>query len=228
MEERELLIGLDLSLASQEVIEILLEDLSDPGIFEEIAKENIHRPEILMLLLNTPHVPEEVKKLAAATLNLPSVPSKDLAKVEEGTHERETHPESLLQKIQKLSVAQRIQLALRGGREIRNILAKDPNKEVSLSVLENAKITETEVEMIAKNRSSLDEALRRVSKNREWMKKYAITFALVTNPKTPPGIAVALVGDIKTKDLAMIEMNKNVAEAVRAAAKKLLKFRKSH
>lgn len=41
MEERELLIGLDLSLASQEVIEILLEDMSDPGIFEEIAKENI-------------------------------------------------------------------------------------------------------------------------------------------------------------------------------------------
>lgn len=133
-----------------------------------------------------------------------------------------------MQKIQKLTVAQRIQLALRGGREIRNILVKDPNKEVSLSVLENAKITETEVEMIAKNRSSLDEALRRVSKNREWMKKYAIILALVTNPKTPPGIAVALVSDIKTKDLAIIEMNRNVAEAVRAAAKKLLKFRKSH
>jgi hypothetical protein len=227
MEERELLIGLDLSFASQEVIEILLEDISDPGIFEEIARENLKRPEILTLLLENPHVPEEVKKLVAATLHLPVVSGKDLVKAE-SAHDKEIHAETLMQKIQKLSVGQRIQLALRGGRDIRNILAKDPNKEVSLSVLENAKITDTEVEMIAKNRSSLEEALRRIAKNREWMKKYAIIFSLATNPKTPPGIAVTLVGEIKTKDLAMIEMNKNVCEAVRAAAKRLLKFRKSH
>jgi hypothetical protein len=227
MEERELLIGLDLSFASQEVIEILLEDISDPGIFEEIARENLKRPEILRLLLKYHHAPEEVKKLVAETLHLPAVSCKDLVQVE-SAHDKEIRAETLMQKIQKLSVGQRIQLALRGGREIRNILAKDTNKEVSLSVLENAKITDTEVEMIAKNRSSLEEALRRIAKNREWMKKYAIVIALATNPKTPPGIAVALVGEIKTKDLVMIEMNKNVCEAVRAAAKRLLKFRKSH
>ena len=58
------------------------------------------------------------------------------------------------------------------------------------------------------------------------MKKYPILLGLVTNPKTPPGISVALVTEVKTRDLAGIEKNKNVAEAVRAAAKKLLKFRK--
>ena len=225
MEERELMIGLDLSLASPEVIGILIEDVSDPGIFGEIAKENTNRPEILRLLLMSPLVPEEVRTLIGETLHLPAVPRKELVKTE-GPQEREMHAESLLQKIQKLSVAQRIQLALRGGREIRNILAKDTNKEVSLSVLENAKITETEIEMIAKNRFSLEEALRRISKNREWMKKYPILLGLVTNPKTPPGISVALVTEVKTRDLAVIEKNKNVAEAVRAAAKKLLKFRK--
>lgn len=225
MEERELMIGLDLSLASPEVIGILIEDVSDPGIFGEIAKENTNRPEILRLLLMSPLVPEEVRTLIGETLHLPAVPRKELVKTE-GPQEKEMHAESLLQKIQKLSVAQRIQLALRGGREIRNILAKDTNKEVSLSVLENAKITETEIEMIAKNRFSLEEALRRISKNREWMKKYPILLGLVTNPKTPPGISVALVTEVKTRDLAVIEKNKNVAEAVRAAAKKLLKFRK--
>ena len=225
MEERELMIGLDLSLASPEVIGILIEDVSDPGIFGEIAKENTNRPEILRLLLMSPLVPEEVRALIGETLHLPAVPRNELVKTE-GPQEKEMHAESLLQKIQKLSVAQRIQLALRGGREIRNILAKDTNKEVSLSVLENAKITETEIEMIAKNRFSLEEALRRISKNREWMKKYPILLGLVTNPKTPPGISVALVTEVKTRDLAVIEKNKNVAEAVRAAAKKLLKFRK--
>jgi hypothetical protein len=227
MEERELMIGLDLSLASPEVIEVLIEDVSDPGIFGEIARENVNRPEILRLLLKSPSLPEDVTKMITETLRLPAVPPKEIVKAEV-PQDREIHAQSLLQKIQKLTVAQRIQLAMRGGREIRNILAKDPNKEVSLSVLENAKITETEVEMIAKNRFSLEEALRRISKNREWMKKYAIVLALVTNPKTPPGISVALVTEIKTKDLAIIEVNKNVAEAVRAAAKKLLRFRKKH
>jgi hypothetical protein len=227
MEERELMIGLDLSLASQEVIEVLIDDVSDPGIFGEIAKENINRPEILRFLLKSPSIPVDVRNMITETLRLPAVPPKEMVKVEV-PQDKEIHAQSLLQKIQKLTVAQRIQLALRGGRDIRNILAKDPNKEVSLSVLENAKITETEVEMIAKNRFSLEEALRRISKNREWMKKYSVLLALVTNPKTPPGISVALVTEIKTKDLAIIEMNKNVAEAVRAAAKKLLKFRKIH
>jgi hypothetical protein len=227
MEERELMIGLDLSLASPEVIEILVEDVSDPGIFGEIARENANRPEILGLLLKSPSIPEDVRKAVMETLHLPAVPPKEIVKAEV-SQDREIHAQSLLQKIQKLTVAQRIQLAMRGGREIRNILAKDPNKEVSLSVLENAKITETEIEMIAKNRFSLEEALRRISKNREWMKKYAVVLALVTNPKTPPGISVALVTEIKTRDLAIIEVNKNVAEAVRAAAKKLLRFRKKH
>ncbi len=226
MEESERLLALDLSTASQEVIETLIEDPSDPAVFGEIARENLQRPAILNLLLGNPHLPDEVAKMILETLKGLQAPVKEVAQ-HEAAHEKEMRAESLMQKIQKLSVAQRIQLALRGGREIRGILVKDTNKEVSLSVLENAKITETEVEMIAKSRSSLEEALRRIAKNREWMKKYPVVLALVTNPKTPPGISVALVTEIKTKDLAVIEANRNVAEAVRAAAKKLLRFRKN-
>jgi hypothetical protein len=95
-----------------------------------------------------------------------------------------------------------------------------------LSVLENGKITESEVEMIARSRSVIEEALRRISRNREWMKNYPILFAIVTNPKTPPGISVAHVSSLKTKDLGLLEKNKNVAEAVRSAVKKLFQARK--
>jgi hypothetical protein len=50
----------------------------------------------------------------------------------------------------------------------------------------------------------------------------------VTNPKTPPGISVVLVNELKTRDLAILEKNKNVIEGVRATAKKILRARKSH
>jgi len=229
MEEKELQIGIDLSLASREVIEILLDDFSDPGVFGEVARENVNRPDILALILEHPYASEEAKAIASEKLNLPALQRSEIANVGARAEKtKEMRPESLMQKIQKLTVSQRIQLALRGGREIRGILVKDPNKEVSLSVLQNGKITETEVEMMAKNRFTLEEALRRIAKNKEWMKKYAVVFGLVTNPKTPPGIAVGLVNEIKVKDLDLLGKNKNVSEAVRSAAKRLLSVRKKH
>ncbi len=232
MENEQVFLEIDFSLASQEVIELLIEDPQGPDIFNEIAQANTKRPEILKLLLQHPATPEDVKKYIAGILNPPVTGVTDLVKAgEEQTLEktvklREKRTETIAQKTQKLSVSQRIQLAMRGGREIRGILIKDPNKEVMLSVLENQKITESEVEMVARSRSVPEEALRRVSKNRDWMKNYSILLGLVTNPKTPPGVAVTLVTNVKTKDLVILEKNRNVAEVVRSAAKKLLMWRK--
>lgn len=225
MEEPKILIGLDFSLASQEVIELMIEDASGPEIFDEIARANQNRPEILKLLLESPDTPEDVRKFASGFLHLPEKTSFDIEKTEKP---KEGRGETMLLKIQKLSVAERIHLALRGGREIRSILIKDPNKEVMYSVIENQKITESEIEMIARNRSMPEEILRRIAKNREWMKSYAITFALVTNPKTPAGLAVGLISNLKVRDLNILQSNKNLSEAVRSAGKKLLSARKPH
>jgi hypothetical protein len=232
--EEQRAIGLDLSLTSPDVIEILLEDSSDNNIFHEILHANKNRPEILQLLYNHPNTPEDVKSQTAKLLNLPVVQKSYVPETRSGevTQEarfktpEEKKKESLLVKIQRLPVPKRRLLALRGGREIRSILIKDTNKDVVLSVIENPKITESEIEMIARQRTIPEEALRMIANNREWMKNYSIVQALVTNPKTPPGIAVGLVPNLKTKDLELIEKNRNVSEAVRAAAKRLLQVRK--
>jgi hypothetical protein len=223
MEETPKLIGFDYSTASQEVLEILLEDASEPAVFEEVAKASLHRPEILRLVLEYPDAPEEVRKLCEERLSMPARASHEMVRAERA---RETRAESLISKIQKLAVSARIQLALKGGREIRGILARDTNKEVMLSVLENGKITDPEIETIARSRQTLEEALRRIARNKEWMRKYSIVLALVTNPKTPVGIAVSHVGDLKTKDVVILEKNKNLSDAVRSAAKRLLHARK--
>ncbi len=226
MEDPQKLILLDYAGASQEILEILLGDASEPGIFEEVAKANLHRPEILRLILENPDTPEEVRRFVEEHLNLPTRSSLAMVKAEKAKETKEARAVSLTTKIQSLSISARIQLALKGGREIRGILARDSNKEVMLSVLENGKITESEVEMIARNRQAIEEALRRISRNREWMKNYAVTLAIVTNPKTPPGISVTHVSDLRTKDLVILEKNKNVCEAVRSATKRLLSVRK--
>ena len=222
MEENTMLLALDLSSASKEVIELLIEDSTEPDIFDDIARANTNRPEILRLLLEHPEMPDSVREFVAGVMHLPAIPEKKRREEES----KESRAESLIQRIQRLTVSARIQLALKGGREIRGILARDSNKEVMLSVLENGKVTESEIEMIARSRQTLEEALRRIARNREWMKNYAVVQAIVTNPKTPAGIAVTHVSDLKTKDLVILEKNKNVAEAVRSATKKLLQARK--
>lgn len=225
MEEDRILIGIDLSNASKEVIELLIEDASETSIFEEIAKANMNRPEILTLLLENPDMPDEVRQQVAGALQVPVKARSEIVKVKKSP---EARTQTILQKIQKLSVSNKIHLALRGGKEIRSILLRDPSKEVVLTVLENPKLTDTEIELISKSRSIPDEVLRKITKKRGWMKNYNVILGLVTNPKTPPGISVALVNELKTRDLAILEKNKNVIEGVRATAKKILRARKSH
>ncbi len=222
-DEPQVLIGLDYSVASKDVIEVLIEDPDDPEIFQEIAQANTHRPEILLMLHEHPDTPHEVQNLIAGHLQLPAKAARELAHTEKP---KEARVQNILQKIQTLTVSERVQLAMKGSREVRGILIKDTNKEVMLSVLANQKITDTEIELIARNRSINEEALRRIAKNREWLKSYAVVHALVTNPKTPPGISVGLVGDLKTKDLIILERNKNVPEIIRGSAKRLLSARK--
>jgi len=224
MEDR-ILLSLDLSTASVMAIELLIEDAPDDSVFEEIANANKNRPEVLRILNDHPETPDTVRQMISDILHVPVRPKTEIVRPQK-TQEQRT--QTILQKIQKLTVSERIHLALRGGKEIRSLLLRDPNKEVSLTVLENPKITDQEVEIIARSRSISDEALRKITKKREWMKNYSIILALVTNPKTPTGVALPLLSELKTRDLSILEKNRNVSEGVRGTAKKLSRSRKGH
>ncbi len=222
MEEQKLL-GIDFSTASQELIEVIIEESEDPSVFTEIAKANMKRPEILKLLLESPDVPEEARNLISDTLQVPVAFHAEVPKVRKTPEMRSL---TLLQRIQRLSFGEKRLLALRGGKEVRSILIKDPNKEIVLAVLDNPKITETEIEIITKSRSVPEEVLRKIIRKREWMKNYVIVLSVVSNPKTPAGNAVPLLSELKTKDLSILTKSKNISEAVRAASKRLLQARK--
>ena len=127
---------------------------------------------------------------------------------------------SVTQKIASLTVAQRMSLAMKGSREERSILIRDPNRLVSTSVLSSPKITESEVESIAKMANVSEEILRVVAGNRAWVKNYNVMLALVRNPKSPVALAMNLMSRLNDKDLRQLSTNRNVAEILRVTARK--------
>jgi hypothetical protein len=217
-------IGVDISTASKEMIETLISESGETAIFEEVLKANTHRHDILRLLAESPYTPENIREEAAKILQIPVEASAFLEEETEQISEQRT--QTLLQKVQGLTVAEKRLLAMRGGREARSILIKDTNKQIVMAVLDNPKIKEAEVEMFARSRSIPDEALRAITRTKEWMKNYGVLLAVVSNPKTPAGVAVPLLYGLKTKDLASLEKNRNIAEVIRTTAKKIVQARK--
>src|SRR5688572_12427071 len=143
------------------------------------------------------------------------------------TPEPEPEPEdedekTTLQRINAMNVAQRIALAMKGSREARSILIRDPNKIVGAAVLSSPKMTDSEIESIAKMASISDELLRIIANTRAWMKRYGVVVALAKNPKTPVAISMNLLARLTDKDLRMLSTDRNVAEVVRTTARQKL------
>ena len=132
---------------------------------------------------------------------------------------------SLYAQILHMKVGERIKLALKGNRDARMILIRDGNRIVQHFVLQNPRITEDEVLMVARNRNSDGEILRRVGEHEQWPRNYQIRLALVTNPKTPVVTSLHFVSTLTERDLRFLAKSKNVSATVVTQARRLL-FRK--
>jgi len=128
--------------------------------------------------------------------------------------------ESTVQKIASLNVAQRMALAMKGSREERAVLIRDPNKIVAVAVLSSPKLTETEVESIAKMANVSDEILRIIGFSRAWTKNYGVVHALARNPKTPVAMSMNFLARLSDKDLRNLSTNRNVPDVLRVNARK--------
>jgi hypothetical protein len=130
--------------------------------------------------------------------------------------------------ITTLSVLARMKLALKGTREQRGVLVRDPNRIVAAAVLSSPKLTEAEVESFARMANVSEDVLRTIGMNRTWTRNYVVIAALARNPKTPPAISLGLVGRLNERDIKGLSTDRNVPEAVRLAARKFLVKAKGH
>lgn len=126
---------------------------------------------------------------------------------------------TMLQIINRMSVSERIRLALTGTHTQRAILIKDSNKIVSESVIQSPKITKDEIAMIIRNRSVAGDIIAKIAQHREWTKDYSIVLELVQNPKTPVRDALGFIKKLHIKDLKLLTQNKNANPVVRTMAK---------
>ncbi len=134
--------------------------------------------------------------------------------------DEEDDEKSAMQRLSEMSVPQKMSRATKGTREERSILIRDPNKLISVAVLSSPKLTDSEVESIAKMSSVSDEILRIISTNRNWMKSYVVVAALARNPKTPLAVSMNLLNRLTEKDLRTLSTNRNVPEVLRTTARR--------
>ena len=124
-------------------------------------------------------------------------------------------------RIARMTVKDRIKFALKGTREVRMILIRDPNRPVCAAVIMNPRITDQEIESIAGLRAVNEEVLRLIGNNRAWTRSYAVIHNLVRNPKTPVAISLNFLNRIQTRDLRQLGSNKNIPEVIRQMASRM-------
>lgn len=133
---------------------------------------------------------------------------------------------SMINRILKMGMKDRVKLGMKGDREARNILIRDPNRIVAQAVINNSRITESEVEKIASMRSVPEDVLRLIAINRNWVRNYQIMHKLAQNPRTPISHVISILTRLQLKDLIGISKNRNVSDAVRRQAFRLSEARK--
>lgn len=188
------------------------------GIVDELSVEAPMPQEADVPILATDAGPKE-KPGEAPLANAIHVPVKHAYK----PHEGETKRGSALQKISKLDIKGRIQLAMKGTKEERSILIRDGTKIVALAVLESPKVTDGEVETFASQKNVLEAVLRGIPMKRRYAKHYPIIRNLVFNPRTPMDVALGLMKNMLVADLRNLSSNKQVSETVRKLALKMFK-----
>ncbi len=202
----------------------LLENLAGTGPSEVVAVLVEDRcrlakyPSIAEKLRKNPKAPEELLK------GLPCPPAR--TGVEQSEELVEEEDENLAMRLANMSVGDKIKLAMTGDKFVRNLLIKDSNKMISTAVIKNPRLTEAEVVKITASKTTPDDILRLVARNKQWLKNYNIRVAMVMNAKTPLPVSMRLLDSLNTRDLASAAKSKYIPHALAGNAARILDKKK--
>jgi hypothetical protein len=208
---------------------VLLSDDADTDVARAAAATLDALPvDLLSGFLARSEVTQEIRKFFAALGIEPAARPATDAEFEEPIVETptdlpeeppESGPEHTL--ISKLTVLQRMKLAMKGTREQRAQLVRDTNKLVAAAVMSSPKLQEAEVESFVRMGNVSEDTLRTIGNNRTYLKNYNIIVGLCRHPKTPPVISMRLVQRLLERDLKGLTSDRNVQESVRTLARKI-------
>lgn len=160
---------------------------------------------------------QQLEELLADTVATEAAFADAVSDIDATSEQRAT----LLQRLARMRIVERVQLALKGNREERMALIRDPCKVVQRAVLQSSRITDREVETFASMASLTDEVLRLIANSRKFRRNYSVVINLMNNPKTPIDITLHMLPTITAPDLKKLTTNRNVSETLRSAAGRL-------
>lgn len=219
------------AMNSQEFV-LFLKDPSTPVAVLDFVSNHLApgKRDLTQALLENPGLPPDLREWVETLQALPDSGSGLTAAptpvgLEAPTEEQAPGEkrETLLQRIGRMSAAEKIKAALTGNQEERLALIRDSNKIVARAVLQSPKLSDMEIENIASMKSVTEEVLRLIATNRKFMKSYAVVRQLVNNPRTPIDVGLPLLNRLNERDLKGLTLNKNVAEVLRGMATKMMK-----
>jgi len=140
----------------------------------------------------------------------------------DGTTTTEREAGSLAALLSKMSVAQKIRIAMVGDAATRKLLIRDPKKMVAFAVLKSPRLTEGEITAFASNKALSEDILASIARNRQWTKDYATRKALVFNPKTPLSLSMQFLRTLSAKDMKDCSGSRDVNPNVARTAKRIL------
>lgn len=220
--------------SEQLAILVLLLDDPDPGV-RRTAEETVNRIPLAVLtaFLAQPDVPIGLREFfagrgvfpgdspAAKALEDPDLPLIEVASGDDETESKDS-VKSVQERLAEMGFTSRLKAAMKGTREVRAILIRDPNKMIASAVLSSPKLTEPEIEGYARMSNVSEDVLRTISHTRAWMKNYGVVVALAKNPKTPLAISMNLLVRLNDRDLNTLSIDRNVPDPLRVAARKKL------
>ncbi len=129
---------------------------------------------------------------------------------------------SLQSYISNMTVPQKVELATKGNKEVRQILSRDPSSLVARAVVNSPRLTDSDVIAYAGSSLTNEDVLRGIAEDREWSKNVRVKLLLVSNPRTPTAVAMRFLGHLSVTDLGILSRNRNIATIIRREAKNRL------
>jgi hypothetical protein len=219
-----------------EQVALLIQLLADAdGDIRDAADQTLSRipHDALTRFLARPDVPTAIRDFFAARGVLPAPtasadddqplvdPEPDVEEAPSGPDASpEARRQSVTQQLTMMTFPERLKAAVKGSREMRAILIRDPNKMIAAAVLSSPKVSEPEIATYARMANLSEDILRIIASNRAWVKNYGVVVGLTKNPKTPLALSLNLMSRLNDRDLSMLSIDRNVPEPLRIAARK--------
>ena len=201
-----------------EVITILTEDPATRARYPTIAECIKKNPKATAVLIEalSPALPEAGPEEAPA----PDAESKGVET------ELDPNDEKAVKKIEDMSVGEKIKLALTGDKTIRTMFITSSNKMISTSVMKNPRLTMEEVVKVANSKTTPDDIMRLIARNKEWTKNYNVRMAMVMNAKTPIQVSLRMLDTLNIKDLEKVAKSRYIPNVLSSGAGRMLDKKK--